>query len=97
MKYRQRLTAPYTTEQNGASERVKMRTTIEMARTPQIFKIPRKTKRCASLLKEDSDFGGCTEVNRSTSGYVMIYAGGAISGAAKGKQLLPLQQLKLKL
>ncbi|GFX73992.1 retrovirus-related Pol polyprotein from transposon TNT 1-94 [Trichonephila clavipes] len=27
----------------------------------------------------DSDFGGCTKTSRSTSGYVMIYAGGAIS------------------
>lgn len=27
----------------------------------------------------DSDFGGCTETGRSTSGYVMMYAGGAIS------------------
>ncbi|GFU71415.1 hypothetical protein TNCV_2584861 [Trichonephila clavipes] len=45
----------------------------------------------------DSDFGGCTKTSRSTSGYVMIYAGGASQGAAKGKQLLPLQQLKLKL
>ncbi|GFY57817.1 integrase core domain protein [Trichonephila inaurata madagascariensis] len=25
----------------------------------------------------DSDFGGCTKTSRSTSGYVMIYAGGA--------------------
>ncbi|GFY44742.1 integrase core domain protein [Trichonephila inaurata madagascariensis] len=27
----------------------------------------------------DSDFGGCTKASQSTSGYVMIYAGGAIS------------------
>lgn len=27
----------------------------------------------------DSDFGGCTKSGRSTSGYVMIYAGGAIT------------------
>ncbi|GFY46934.1 copia protein [Trichonephila inaurata madagascariensis] len=27
----------------------------------------------------DSDFGGCTKTSRSTSGYVMIYAGGDIS------------------
>ncbi|GFS54007.1 retrovirus-related Pol polyprotein from transposon TNT 1-94 [Trichonephila clavipes] len=27
----------------------------------------------------DSDFGGCTKTSRSTSGYVMIYTGGAIS------------------
>ncbi|GFT87142.1 retrovirus-related Pol polyprotein from transposon TNT 1-94 [Trichonephila clavipes] len=27
----------------------------------------------------DSDFGGCTKTSQSTSGYVMIYAGGAIS------------------
>ncbi|GFV65948.1 retrovirus-related Pol polyprotein from transposon TNT 1-94 [Trichonephila clavipes] len=27
----------------------------------------------------DSDFGGCTKTSQSISGYVMIYAGGAIS------------------
>ena len=27
----------------------------------------------------DSDFGGCTSTGRSTSGYVMIYAGGAVT------------------
>ncbi|GFY43367.1 integrase catalytic domain-containing protein [Trichonephila inaurata madagascariensis] len=44
----------------------------------------------------DSDLGGCTKTSRSNSGYVMIYAKGAIShGAAKGKLLLPLIQLNL--
>ncbi|GFY41846.1 integrase core domain protein [Trichonephila inaurata madagascariensis] len=44
----------------------------------------------------DSDLGGCTKTSRSNSGYVMIYAKGAIShGAGKDKLLLPLQQLNL--
>lgn len=35
----------------------------------------KRTLQCYS----DSDFGGCTKTGRSTSGYVMLYAGGAIS------------------
>ncbi|GFY62595.1 integrase core domain protein [Trichonephila inaurata madagascariensis] len=36
----------------------------------------------------DSDFGGCTKTSRSTSGYVMIYLGGAISGCRQRQAIV---------
>ncbi|GFT19772.1 retrovirus-related Pol polyprotein from transposon TNT 1-94 [Trichonephila clavipes] len=36
----------------------------------------------------NSDFGGCTKTSRSTSGYVMIYAGGAISWCSQRQAIV---------
>lgn len=46
----------------------------------------------------DSDYAGCPDTRKSTSGYVFLLAGGAISWKSeKGSQLLPLHTLSILL